>query len=138
MEYFDPNGYWAGECSKKFPVINSNVGIDGNNMLIIGMTGVPVSHVSSLAKPATWGFWILDMRSALAWHWWLPFFGCFLALWALMIKFFRLNWRIASVLAISVTASPYSLVFSGHPVYTIFFLALSITVLDSVLKTSHE
>ena len=123
---------------KKFPVINSNVGIDGNNMLIIGMTGVPVSHVSSLAKPATWGFWILDMRSALAWHWWLPFFGCFLALWALMIKFFRLNWRIASVLAISVTASPYSLVFSGHPAYTIFFLALSITVLDSILKTSHR
>ncbi len=81
---------------KKFSVINSNVGIDGNNMLIIGMTGVPVSHVSSLAKPATWGFWILDMRSALAWHWWLPFFGCFLALWALMIRFFRLNWRIAS------------------------------------------
>lgn len=122
----------------RFPIVNSNVGIDGNNMLIIGMTGVPVSHISSLAKPATWGFWIFNMRSALAWHWWLPFFGCFIALWVLMIRFFQLNWRIASVLALSVTASPYSLVFSGHPAYTIFFLALSIIFLDSILKESKR
>lgn len=124
-------------AEKKFPVLNSNVGIDGNNMLIIGMTGVPVSHISSLAKPATWGFWLFDMRRALAWHWWLPFFGCFLALWVLIIRFFRLNWRIASLIALSVTASPYSLVFSGHPAYVVFFLTLSISLLDIILKTSQ-
>jgi hypothetical protein len=123
---------------QRFPMVNSNVGIDGNNMLIIGMTGVPVSHVSSLAKPATWGFWLFDMRSALAWHWWLPFFGCFLALWVLMMRFFSLNWRIAALLSLSVTASPYALVFSGHPAYTVFFLTLSIYVLDTILKTSHQ
>ena len=123
---------------ERFPVVNTNVGIDGNNMLIIGMTGVPVSHVSSLAKPATWGFWVFDMRRALAWHWWLPFFGCFLALWALIIRFFSLNWRIAAVLSLSVTASPYSVVFSGHPAYAVFFLALSVCVLDQILKTPQR
>lgn len=123
---------------KQFPVVNTNVGIDGNNMLLIGMTGVPVSHISSLAKPATWGFWGFDMRRALAWHWWLPFFGCFLALWAFMMQFFHLNWQSAAILSISVTASPYSVVFSGHPAYTVFFLTLSMYVLDVILKTTQR
>jgi hypothetical protein len=123
---------------ERFPVVNNNVGLDGNNMLIIGMTGVPVSHVSSFAKPATWGFWVFDLRRALSWHWWLPFFGCFLALWSLMIRFFGLSWRVAAVLSLSVTASPYSLVFSGHPAYTVFFPALSLVVLDTILNTSRQ
>ena len=125
------------KATPAFPVVNPNVGLDGNNMLIIGMTGVPVSHVSSLAKPATWGFWLFDLRRALAWDWWLPFFGCFLALWALLMQFFGLHWRTAAVLSLGVTASPYSLVFSGHPAYLVFFIASSLILLDRILRTAR-
>ena len=120
-----------------YPVVNKNVGLDGNNMLIIGMTGVPVAHISTLARPATWGHWLFDLRRALAWEWWLPFFGCFLALWALLMQFFGLHWRIAAVLSLGVTASPYSLVFSGHPAYLVFFITASLILLDRILRTAR-
>ena len=121
----------------QFPVLNRNVGIDSNNMLLIGMTGVPVSHVSTLAKPATWGFWLFDMRTALAWHWWFPFFGCFLALWAALIRFLKIDWRIAAVLALTIPASPYSVVFSGHPAYIVFFPVLCLWLLDRILSQNR-
>jgi hypothetical protein len=73
----------------------------------------------------------------LAWHWWFPFFGCFLALWALLMGFFSLNWQISALLSLTVTSSPYSVVFSGHPAYTVFFLALGICVLDQIRKTQQ-
>jgi len=116
------------------PIINRNVGIDGQNMLVIGMTGVPVAHVSALAKPATWGFFLLDLRRALAWHWWFPFFGCFAALWLLLMRTFRIGWRIAAVLAVSVAAAPYSVVFSGWPAYAVFFPTLAIVAADCALR----
>ena len=118
----------------KFPILNKNVGIDGNNMLMIGMTGVPVSHLSALAKPATWGFWAFNLQKALAWHWWFPFFACFIVLWAFLIRLFGLDWKVASVLAITIPASSYSVVFSGHPAYTVFFPILSLLLLDSILR----
>ena len=45
-----------------WPVINHNLGEDGQNMLVIGMTGMPVAHASALARPATWGFFAFDQR----------------------------------------------------------------------------
>lgn len=123
---------------EKFPVINKNVGVDGMNMMIIGMTGVPVNHISSMAKPATWGFWLFDLRRALAWHWWFAFYGCFLALWVLFIRFFDLGWRVSALLGLGVAGAPYSLVFSGHPSYLVFFLATSLICLDVILKTSKK
>lgn len=106
-----------------FPVVNQNLGLDGQNMLIIGMTGVPVAHVSSLAKPATWGFFLFDLRRGLSWYWWFPFFACFGSVWQVLLRFFALDWRFAAGLAATVSASPYSVVFSGWPAYVVFFLA---------------
>jgi len=124
-------------ASLHFPLLNRNVGLDGNNMLLIGMTGVPVSHLSALAKPATWGFWLFDLRGALAWHWWFPFFACFLALWAVLIRFLKVDWRIASMLAVTLPASPYSVVFSGHPAYAVFFPLLSLWLLDRIFSINR-
>jgi hypothetical protein len=52
-------------------------GEDGQNMLTIGMAGMPVAHLSTLAKPVTWGWLVFDLRHALAWAWWLPLVGGF-------------------------------------------------------------
>ena len=117
-----------------YPVVNRNVGSDGQNMLVIGMTGVPVAHVSAFAKPATWGFFLFDLRRALAWYWWFPFFACFAAVWALLIRTFSIDWRVAAALAATVAASPYSVAFSGWPAYTVFFPAAAVVAADTALR----
>jgi hypothetical protein len=120
--------------SPAFPVVNRNLGGDGQNMLVIGMTGVPVLHLSALAKPATWGFFVLDLRRALAWYWWAPFFACFAATWLLLKRMFAADWRVAALLALTVAYSPYSVVFSGWPAHTISFAAAALLVADAAWR----
>ncbi len=120
-----------------FARINRNLGGDGHNMLVVGMAGVPVAHVSALAKPATWGFFAFDLRRALAWYWWFPFFACFGALWLLLLRFFALDWRMAAVLSASFSASPYSVVFSGWPAYAAFFPLAAVLAADAALRATR-
>lgn len=118
-----------------FPVVNRNLGIDGQNMLVIGMTGVPVAHISALARPATWGFFLFDLRRGLAWSWWFPLFACFGVVWLLLRRFFLLDSRLAAGLAATVAASPYSVVFSGWPAYLIFFPVTGLLAVDMACRT---
>lgn len=119
----------------KFPVLNKDWGNNGHNMLVVGMTGVPVGHVSTVAKPATWGFFFLDLRKALAWYWWFPFFACFSALWLVLRRFFGLDWKLAAGLSIAFVCAPYDMVFSGWPAYTAFFpLAVLLAVRSLLLS----
>ncbi len=117
----------------RLPVRNRNLGPDGENMLVIGMTGVPVAHLSALAKPATWGFFLLDLRRALAWYWWFPFFACFGALALLLHRLFALDWRLAAGLSATVALAPYSVVFSGWPAYTASFAATALLLAERLL-----
>jgi hypothetical protein len=97
---------------------------------------VPVGHISSLAKPATWGFFLFDLKRALAWYWWFPFFACFTAVWTLLRRFFELDWRLAAGLALATTAAPYSVVFSGWPAYALFFPVAGLLAADAALRAS--
>ncbi len=121
----------------RFPVLNRNLGQDGQNMLVIGMTGVPVAHASALAKPATWGFFAFDLRRALAWAWWLPWFGGFAACWALLVRLTGLGWRPAAALAACLALAPYSVAFSGWPAYLLMFAALGLLALDRLLHAAR-
>lgn len=121
----------------KFPIINSNWGHDGHNMLVVGMTGVPVAHVSAIAKPATWGFFVFDLRHALAWYWWFPFFSCLIALWLVLQKFFQLDWKISAALATSFAFAPYSATFSGWPAYTTFFPLASLLFIQKIVQNQR-
>lgn len=117
-----------------FPVHNRLIGEAGHNMLVIGMTGVPVAHLSTLAKPATWGFFVFDLRRALAWHWTFAFFACFFVLWAVLWQMFALDWRWAALLAATFAFSPYAVVFSGWPSYAAFFPLAGIALVDRLLR----
>ena len=119
-----------------FPIVNRLLGADGQNMMVLGMTGVPVAHLSNLAKPATWGFFFFDLRKALSWYWWFPFFACFGALWLLLIQTFNLEWRLAAVLSLTCAASPYAVVFSGWPAYTVFFASTAVLGWQQIFR--HE
>lgn len=120
-----------------FPIVNRHYGADGQNMMVIGMTGVPVWHISSLAKPATWGFFLFDLRYALAWYWWFPFFACFTAVWLLLQRFFAMDWRQAAGWSASLALAPYSVGFSGWPAYTVFFPVLCMVAMERVLHSQR-
>ncbi|WP_298213455.1 hypothetical protein [Acidovorax sp.] len=119
-----------------FPVINHHLGTDGQNMMIIGMTGVPVLHVSALARPATWGFFVLPLANALAWYWFFPLFACLLALWALLNKLAPT--RISRNLALSLLfcLAPYATGWSYWPLYTTFFAVGALWAIMSMVQTS--
>lgn len=104
-----------------FPVVNRHLGLDGQNMMVIGMTGVPVWHISALARPATWGFFALPLDKALAWYWYFPFFACLLALWWLLDVL--APGRPGRSLALSAVfcVAPYAAGWSHWPLYAVFF-----------------
>ncbi|QEA13239.1 DUF7657 domain-containing protein [Comamonas flocculans] len=121
----------------RFPVVNHNLGAGGQNMLVIGMTGVPVAHVSALARPATWGFFMLPLPQALAWYGWLPFFACFAALWWLIGRIASIGWRPAAALAAALSWSAYAMAFSGWPAYLLFFGVAGLSCAMHALRTER-
>ena len=109
-----------------FPVVNQNLGEDGQNMLVVGMTGVPVNHPALLAKPATWGFHLFDLKRALAWYWWFPLIGCLLALWWLFGLLLPGRWRLGFLLSLLFCLSSYVTAWSLWPAYAVFFPSLAL------------
>lgn len=121
-----------------FQITNKLLGTEGQNMMVMGMTGVPVAHPSSIAKPATWGFFLFDLRSGLSWYWWFAFFSSFTALWLVLIQFMRLDWRVAALLSLTAAASPYSIGYSGWPAYAAFFPLVVLLALRGVMTTKSQ
>lgn len=124
--------------SPPYPVINRNQGEEGQNSLITGMTGLPAAHVSTLSKPATWGFFFLDLRRALAWYWWMPIFGCFAALHGVLTRMLDVGQVAAAGLAAAFTFAPYSVGFSAWPAYTAFFPLLAMLLAAHILSRASS
>lgn len=124
--------------SPRFPIINENIGPDGHNMLIVGMLGTPVQHISTLAKPATWGYFLFDLRRALAWHWWFPVFGAFLAFWKLTKILIPGNAWIPPITAGIFITSGYVTAWSNWPAYTVFFPATAICISWAMLRVHNN
>lgn len=131
-ETITPMAISQEQAEPRWPRINPLLGAEGENMLVIGMTGIPVADVSALARPATWGFFAFDLRRALSWYWWFPSFACFLALWGVLVRLIELDWRLAAPLALSFAAAPYSVVYSGWPAYTAFFALAGLLAADLI------
>ncbi|MFM0328580.1 DUF7657 domain-containing protein [Paraburkholderia strydomiana] len=117
-----------------FPVVNSNLGPDGHNMLVVGMTSVPVLSVAALGRPATWGYFLLPLPQAMAWHWWFPVFACVLGLWACLRILFPGQWRIGFLLSFCFVLSPYVVAWSYWPAYVTMFAATAFATVVTLLK----
>jgi uncharacterized membrane protein YjfL (UPF0719 family) len=124
--------------SPKYPTVNSNLGEDGHNMLVVGMSGVPVNNISSLAKPATWGFFLFDLRRALSWHWNFPFFACLLALWGVISLLSPHNWRFNFLISLFFCISPYITAWSNWPAYAVFFPSVSLVLGAAILRSDRR
>ncbi|HTG18177.1 MAG TPA: hypothetical protein VK747_23220 [Blastocatellia bacterium] len=105
----------------RFPVVNTNIG-NGQNMLI--SPHVPVWHVATLARPATWGYFFLGAQRGLAWYWWFRVFSCFTVLYLLFEVILKGNRRLAAFGGFWYCASAYVVCWSLWPAQLVFFGAL--------------
>ncbi len=120
----------------QFPVVNTNIGIEGQNMLVIMNSIIPVKHISSLAKPATWGFFMLDLKRALSWNWFFPIFAGILSLWWMF--YIVLNRRPITSFALSIlfSISAYTVFWSTQVYSIISFAAISFCLAILILKNN--
>jgi hypothetical protein len=105
----------------RFPVVNGGYG-NGQNMLVIPQP--PVLHVATLARPATWGYFLLGKQRGLAWFWWFQVFGCFTVLFLLFQVLLKCHSRLAAFGAFWFCASAYSVCWSHWPAHATMFAAL--------------
>ena len=105
----------------RFPVVNTNIA-NGQNMLI--SPHAPVWHVSTLARPATWGYFFLGAQRGLAWYWWFQVFSCFTALYLLLEVILNGHRGLAAFGAFWYCASAYTVCWSLWPSQVAFFGAL--------------
>ena len=119
----------------RFPIVNKNIGEDGQNMLIAGMLSVPVAHISSIAKPATWGFFLFDLKRALSWQWNFPIFAGLLALWAAICILLPNQWKFSFLIALYFSLSPYVKAWSNWPAYAVFFPSLCFVIAIAIIKS---
>jgi hypothetical protein len=122
----------------QFPIVNKNIGEDGQNMLVVGMAGVPVAHISAIAKPATWGFFLFDLKRALSWYWCFPIFACLFALWGVVALLLPGQWRSSFLIALWFSISPYVAAWSNWPAYTVFFPSLVLLSAIAILRSQSK
>ena len=127
----------------EFPLINTNVGISGRNMLFLHDWGAPVKHPAVLLKPATWAFFFMDLRRALSFYWLLPIFLGTFALSFLLDTLFPENksrWHF--LIALAVTFSSYNVVWSFWPLNcawgSMLFTALLIRALRNADRSKGK
>jgi hypothetical protein len=121
--------------SPRFPLINTNIG-EGQNMLIQHHT--PVWHITTLARPVTWGYFIFGARRGLAWSWWLQVFSCFTVLYLLLQVILKGHEVIAAFGAFWYCGSAYVICWSQWPAYSVFFPALGCLAAYHLLNSKQR
>lgn len=121
----------------RFPVVNDLLGEGGQNMGVIGMTGVPVRQWAALARPATWGYFFLPLRQAMAWQWQLPFWGCLLALWWMLNSLRPAQRGFNLALSLAFCVAPYAAAWSNWPLYVTMFPALAFVAGTHLLRDTR-
>ena len=104
-----------------FPIINRSFGA-GQNMLIEPHT--PVWHIATLARPATWGYFLFGAQRGLSWFWWFQVFGCFTVLFLLFEIALFGDTALAAFGSFWFCASAYVVCWSQWPAHVTFFAAL--------------
>lgn len=121
----------------RFPVVNELLGEGGQNMGVIGMTGVPVQQWAALARPATWGYFFLPLRQAMAWQWQLPFWGCLMALWWMLNSLRPAQRGLNLALSLAFCVAPYAAAWSNWPLYVTMFPAFAFVVGTHLLRDTR-
>ncbi|WP_291541103.1 hypothetical protein [Comamonas sp. SCN 67-35] len=117
----------------QFPIVNDNLGLDGQNMGVIGMFGVPIRQWAALARPATWGYFVLPQRNAMSWQWQIQFWGALMALWWFLNTLRRAQSGRNLALSLSFCMVPYAAGWSNWSLYATLFPVLAFCLGAQVL-----
>jgi hypothetical protein len=119
----------------RFPVINRNIG-NGQNMLVT--PHAPVLHIATLARPATWGYFLFDAQRGLAWYWWFQPFACFTVLCLLFEIALAGHSFLAAFAAFWFCNSAYVICWSLWPAHVTFFAALACLAAYHLLRSDKR
>ena len=118
---FSPYALSQLSHNPRFPVVNTNIA-NGQNMLVV--PHAPVWHILTLARPATWGYFLFGAQRGLTWFWWFQIFACFTVLYLLFEIILKGRKGLAAFGAFWVCASAYFVCWSEWPSHVVFFAAL--------------
>lgn len=89
---------------ENFPVINKNIGMDGQNMLLA--CNSPAFHITLIGKPQTWGYFLFGAARGLSWFWWFRFFALLLGAYELSYILTKKNMMLSVFGAVLIGLSP--------------------------------
>lgn len=121
----------------KNPRMNDSLGPTPRDMSIIHDTGVPTSELSTLSKINLWGFFIFDLRRALAWDWWIPVFIGLNGIWLLLNLICPGQPYFNFSLALLFTLAPECVVWSNWPLLQVGTASLAVSLAIIALKNNN-
>ena len=119
-----------------FPIKNETIDVEGKNMLIVHDFGVPVKHISAVARPATWGYFTGNIRAGMSWNWLFPIFIGFVGI-SLLLNFLLGVERINMVIALAIVYAPICSAWSNFPLYQLGLGAVAAWSFLQVLKSDN-
>jgi len=122
---------------EKNPRLNGSLGPTPRDMSIIHDTGVPTSELSSISKMNLWGFFIFDLRRALAWDWWIPVFISLNGVWLLLNLLCPGQSLFNFSLALLLTFAPLCVVWSNWPALHVGTASLAVSLAILALSSRN-
>ena len=119
-----------------FPIKNETIDVEGKNMLIVHDYGVPVKHISAIARPTTWGYFTGNIRIGMAWNWLFPLFVGFVGI-SLLLNLLLGVERINMVIALAIVYAPICSAWSNFPLYHLGLGAVSAWSLLQILSSEN-
>ena len=119
-----------------FPIVNNTIDAEGKNMLIVHDYGVPVKHISAIARPTTWGYFTGKVRFGMAWNWLFPLFVGFVGI-SLLFNLLLGVERINMLIALAIVYAPICSAWSNFPLYHMGLGAVSAWSFLQILKTEN-
>ena len=129
-------GQYQNKDSKN-PRINGNLGPTPRDMSIIHDTGVPTDELSTISKVNLWGFFMFDLRRALAWDWWIPVFAGLNGIWLLLNLLCPGQSVFNFTLALLFTIAPECVAWSNWPLIHIGAATLGVSFAILALKSNN-
>jgi len=129
-------GQYQNKDSKN-PLMNDSLGPTPRDMSIIHDTGVPTSELSSISKINNWGFFLFDLRRALAWDWWIPVFMGLNGIWLLLNLLCPGQTCFNFSLALLFTIAPECIVWSNWPLMHVGTASMAVSLAIISLKNNN-
>ena len=120
-----------------FPIINKTIDVEGKNMLIVHDYGVPVKHISAIARPTTWGYFTRRIRFGMAWNWLFPIFIGFVGITLLFNLLIGVN-RINMLLALAIVYAPICTNWSNFALYELGLGSIAAWSFLQMLKSDNR